>query len=123
MPPKSLAPTPAPTLTDEQSLIGSSFLPAAVTVAGRSISLGDVVAKAHQASGLTAGDWNKLDGADIEGRLVNALVEMVGEAAAARPRAVLERIAGFGFGSDERPSPATRAIEELKKIAADALRS
>lgn len=104
--------------TSSKTLIGSSFLPAVIAIHGKAVQLGDIVARAHEKSGLSVDAWNALDGAAIEERLVLSIVDM----AADMPKAVLMRIRDFQFGSDERPSPATRAVIELQKIATEGLK-
>jgi hypothetical protein len=59
----SSAPAPAPVLC------GSSTLPALISIGGKDVQLGTVVAAAHAASGLTAADWNALSEGDRDERL------------------------------------------------------
>lgn len=58
-------------------LHGSNILPSEFKVEdGENIPLGDVVAKSHEASGLTVDEWNALEDDDRENRLAATLVEM-----------------------------------------------
>lgn len=66
----SAAPPPA-------SLTGSNVLPSNVDLAeGVTLPLGDVVRKAHEASGLSIADWNALDDSDREARLAATVLEL-----------------------------------------------
>jgi hypothetical protein len=60
--------------TSEDTLIGSSLLPSKVPLAkGGTVPLGNVVAKAYKASGLSLEAWNLLPDADREDRLKQAI--------------------------------------------------
>ncbi|MGE8288672.1 MAG: hypothetical protein ACN6RG_11970 [Stenotrophomonas sp.] len=59
------------------SLTGSNVLPSNVDLAeGVTLPLGDVVRKAHEASGLSIADWNALDDSDREARLAATVLEL-----------------------------------------------
>ena len=62
---------PAEPVTQEPAvLIGSNKQPAEFKLKdGTTLSLGDVVAKAHELSGLSVEDWNKLGDEELESRI------------------------------------------------------
>ena len=63
-------------------LVGSDLLPSDVEIAeGQTVQLGDVVARAHAASGLTAEAWNALPGDEREALLAAEVDKMKAEAA------------------------------------------
>jgi len=63
--------------SDETVLLGSNLQPSEVEIKpGEKVQLGDVVAFAHKASGLSVEDWNALEDADREARLEQAIVDM-----------------------------------------------
>lgn len=66
-------------------LYGSSILPALIEIDGKEVQLGTVVAAAHEASGMTAEDWNAMPEADREKLLADQVEAM--KAAAATTKA------------------------------------
>lgn len=55
---------------DPETLLRSSVLPALVEIApGKTVQLGEIVAKAHENSGLSIEEWNALLDADRDARL------------------------------------------------------
>lgn len=52
-----------------ETLLGSSILPSLIEIGEDNIQLGEIVAAAHQASGLSVDDWNALNSDDRELRL------------------------------------------------------
>jgi hypothetical protein len=64
---------PAETVADEPVLIGSSIQPAIIKVGEAEVQLGDVVAKAHEDSGLTAAEWNAQEEAAREAAIAAAI--------------------------------------------------
>ncbi len=64
-------------------LVGSNVLPSNIELAeGVTVQLGEVVRKAHEASGLSVADWNALDEGDREARLAATVLELQAEAEA-----------------------------------------
>ncbi|MBD8696594.1 hypothetical protein [Stenotrophomonas sp. CFBP 13718] len=65
------------------SLLGSNVLPVRIDLVDDvSVSLGDVVRRAHAASGLSIEDWNGLDGTLREAKLADAVEQLRSEAIA-----------------------------------------
>lgn len=72
--------TPAGNAPDPlAALIGSSIQPALITIDGTEHQLGDFVAAAQAASGVSIDDWNKLPGDELD-RLIDAAVVEAGGA-------------------------------------------
>lgn len=68
---------------EAETLLGSSILPSTVEItAEKSVQLGDVVAFAHKASGLSVADWNAQKEEDREAALAAAVEAMKAEASA-----------------------------------------
>ncbi|HIE5513042.1 TPA: hypothetical protein ACXNQL_002283, partial [Stenotrophomonas maltophilia] len=58
-------------------LVGSNVLPSNIELAeGVTVQLGEVVRRTHEASGLSAADWNALDDGDREARLAATVLEL-----------------------------------------------
>src|SRR4051812_22608248 len=74
--------TTAPVLEQEKVLLGSSTLPSLISIGGKEVQLGTVVAAAHAASGLSVADWNGLAEEERDERL-NAQVEAMQQQAEA----------------------------------------
>ncbi|WP_137136561.1 hypothetical protein [Rhizobium sp. FKY42] len=90
--PKSKEPAPAAAPTPDQpdpgivTLIGSNILPDQVEIApGKSVPLGEIVAKAHEKSGLSIEDWNALPQADRDALLTATVDELKAEASQQQP--------------------------------------
>lgn len=87
-----------------ETLLGSSVLPSMVPIAdGFEVQLGDVVARAHNESGLSIKDWNDLSDADREKLLADAVEAMKAEAAPPVPDSTPEQ---------EEPAPASASEQE-----------
>jgi len=69
---------PAVKLGDE-TLYGSSVHPATFEINGKTYSLGDVVALAHQGSGLDVQEWNELDPETRHGLIDDVLDELAAD--------------------------------------------
>lgn len=65
---------PAPTDSAPQALFGSNIHPALITIDGTEHQLGEFVAAAHEASGLSVEDWNKLPGDELDRQIDAAIV-------------------------------------------------
>lgn len=63
------------------TLVGSSNFDAVLDVAGKQVQLGDVVAAAHQASGLSVEEWNALTEPERDDLIEAELTRMEGEGA------------------------------------------
>lgn len=99
----------------EVGLIGSSVHPSAFTIGGKTFSLGDIVAMAHTASGLSAADWNKLTDEERHDRLDAELDRLQAELDAN------EKAAKEGASkpaADAPPDFATMKVPELLAYAA-----
>lgn len=75
----------AETLKDNDTLNGSNTLPAKIEFGpDKSVQLGEIVAKAHQASGLSVDAWNALPEAERDALLNKTIDELrpIAEAAA-----------------------------------------
>lgn len=64
-------------------LAGSSSLPAVLTIGGVDILLGAIVTSAHEASGLSAAEWNALSADDRDALLQEQIDSMESDAAEA----------------------------------------
>lgn len=65
-----------------KALLGSGLLPSDVVIAdGKTVPLGDVVARAHADSGLTVDAWNALSAEDRDALLANEVQRLMSEAA------------------------------------------
>lgn len=91
-----------------ETLLGSSVLPAMVDIApGKSVQLGNVVARAHKASGLSVDEWNALTAEDREARLAETVEAWKTEAAAPKPaKAPRARKASAPKASGKEQKPA-----------------
>lgn len=70
-------------MSKKTALLGSDILPALILlIAGVEVQLGEVVARAHSDSGLSAEEWNELPNDDREERLAQAVEAMRAEAQA-----------------------------------------
>lgn len=63
------------------TLVGSSNFDAVLEVAGKQVQLGDVVAAAHAASGMTVEEWNALTEPERDDLIEAELTRMEGEGA------------------------------------------
>ncbi|QMV32515.1 hypothetical protein 2A_00037 [Ralstonia phage Darius] len=90
---------PANKLTNAETLLGSDVHPAVIDLGdSRTVQLGDVVARAHSASGLTVEEWNALD-ADARHSLIDAMLDtMADEMPQAPDRAALAEQYKAKFG-------------------------
>lgn len=88
-------------------LLGSGVLPAMVNIAeGKDVQLGDVVAEAHKASGLSVEEWNELPESERDEKL-NAAIEAM-RAAESAPGAEKENATGarvLGAVIDQESEP------------------
>lgn len=62
----------APLPGHEETLLGSSIAPSEVEIHGRTVQLGEIVARAHADSGLTVAEWNELDDENRENLIAGA---------------------------------------------------
>lgn len=94
-----------------EGLLGSSVLPSIVVIgADKSVQLGEVVAAAHKASGLSVEAWNQLPAEQREDLLkmtVEAMQAQPPAAAAKKAAAPKKPKAAQGPGK-EKPAPATK---------------
>lgn len=104
-------PTPKPTAApaENETLNGSNTLPALVEVSdGKSVQLGEIVAAAHQMSGLSVEAWNALSEGERDDLLNKVVTDLKAQAAvAALP--------------DELVGDLTIAAEAVAQGTADAL--
>lgn len=76
-------PEPADEDRRDETLLGSSVLPAVVDIGdGKSTTLGEIVVAAYEASGLTAEAWNTLPEEQRESLLITAVEELKAKAGA-----------------------------------------
>jgi len=79
---------------DNQILIGTNILPAEIAISeGLSVQLGEIVAKAHERSGLSIEEWNALPEGERDALLLNEVEQVKSaalEAASNGPQAPLE---------------------------------
>jgi hypothetical protein len=66
--------TPVTELPTQEVLLGSNIHPSVITIDGTDRQLGEFVAAAQAASGLSIEDWNGLDGEDLDRRIDAAIV-------------------------------------------------
>ena len=95
-------------------LIGSSVHPAAFTIGGKALQLGNVVAMAHTTSGLSVADWNALPDDERHERIDAELDRLQAEAEAAKA-------SGDTAPADALPDFATMKVPELLAYAAEHL--
>lgn len=104
------------------SLNGSSVQPAEVDVGGGApVALGDVVAAAHAASGVSVEDWNTMPDADREA-LIEAEVARLRKAnkpaEAAKPQTKAEKKAAAKAAAKTPEDEAEEAVEDSPEVAA-----
>lgn len=91
-----------------ETLLGSSVLPSMVEIGpGKSVQLGNVVARAHKASGLSVDDWNALVAEDREARLAETVEAWKAEAATpkpAKPPRTRKASAPRASGKEQKPA-------------------
>lgn len=88
-----------------ETLLGSSVLPSMVEIGpGKSVQLGNVVARAYKASGLSAEDWNALAAEDREARLAETVEAWKGEAATPKPPRTRKASAPKPEGKERKPA-------------------
>ncbi len=81
---KQPASKPATAPADNETLNGSNTLPALVEISdGKSVQLGDIVAAAHQRSGLSVEAWNALSEGERDDLLKKVVADLKAQAAVA----------------------------------------
>jgi hypothetical protein len=89
--PNASASAPAQAGGEKAMLLGSSILPSLVSIGGKDIQLGAIVAAAHEASGLTVEAWNELPETERE-KLLAAQVDAMQSQVDEEARAASERV-------------------------------
>lgn len=98
---------------EAETLLGSSVLPANVEIGEKkSVQLGEIVAAAHKASGLTLADWNALPEADREAKLAETVEALKTEEAAL----VAAAAAAVSTEKTEAEAGATVALTEAEVL-------
>jgi hypothetical protein len=101
-----------------ETLNGTNKLPPLVEIAdGKGLYLGDLVAVAHQLSGVTVDDWNALSEADRDERLNTVIGDIkVAHASQALPEEVASKLIDL---SAAMPRPSSDQPQEFETIVAD----
>ncbi len=103
------------------TLIGSSVQPSIVSLTGnKTVPLGEVVAAAHRASGLSVEEWNELQGDEREA-LISSMVTTMEREAEEEEAAEMERIRKAAELEEQQSKEKAAAEAEAKaKAEADA---
>lgn len=93
--PASTTPKAVKALAAGETLSGSNTLPAVVEIApGKSVQLGEIIAFAHAASGLTVEAWNGLAEEERDAHLNKAVADLAPAVRAASPDMTLSDLLG-----------------------------
>lgn len=99
------------------TLIGSSVQPSTVSLTGsKTVALGDVVAAAHRASGLSVEEWNELQDDEREALISNMVTTMENEA----EQAEADEMEAIRLKAEQDAQAAAQAEKEAAEAAAAA---
>lgn len=117
VPPAPVSAPVAPEGGEPVALVGSSVHPSEFDINGRTYSLGDVVAKAHDATGMSVEDWNALSDDErhdlIDAELDKLAADVDGDGDVDRDDLIAAYVAKFG----KKPHHATKAETIAAKLA------
>lgn len=104
-----------------QTLLGSNVLESVIDLTGnKTVSLGEVVSRAHQRSGLSVADWNDLEPAEREAKLATEVEILTEEAETAEAEAAdALRVQAEKDAAAEKEAAVAAAAKKFVLVAGD----